>query len=360
LEDLANIYYEHLNFLKLKSVHCLNVSRISEEEEISNFDSNISKTSKSNKSLSDNKNKLQDEISINSNSSSSSSSLESNESKIMELKNETILPKNSNKNIFSNKKKFQNNHNQSSLSQKENKNLKKSFSTVIKKKDSLSFVKIPPKRFSNFNWSKTNKFHSIDKKNTYKSYFDYKSKNSNLNKNQINQFSNYSNLNEIQVGDSERTFADIISIPKITVKKKKGEKKELQEEIIKLRSDNSDINNINNYRESKVYRKISITTGLKILDENKGKFNTSNSIDIDQENNYNESIIRGNSLIDNSEKENSNRDMNISSTLKNQILKNQNDSINYYMNSDDYTKENNLKIKQSKSNLLLIRNIIFI
>lgn len=62
--------------------------------------------------------------------------------------------------------------------------------------------------------------------------------------------------NKNQNGSSEISLVDLMAIPKITVKKKIEEKKDLKEEIMKLRNENEELNNRSKYRETKLLRRL--------------------------------------------------------------------------------------------------------
>lgn len=287
LVDYANLYYEHLNVLKLKNFYNNpNISHISEEDENSQLE--ISLGGKSQTEL-NNKNLIEATSHINSKSNASSlisntlrshKSSEKPNSRDCDIRfiNREKLNKNNidyenEQNLLNSEKEteffFNNNNN--------NSNLNTIYKNLNNKDSGLSKININLNNYENGTNSKENKSvsnKSITRKNNsnmlkkqktfVKDLIDIQTAKTFSSKNIINtlrnnNFSNESKSKDVPTGNTSGTFADIMAIPKITVKKKIDEKKELKAEIQRLRSVNEEFNNRRKFKEFSKQRKITLT-----------------------------------------------------------------------------------------------------
>lgn len=291
------MYFEHLNFLKLKTIYNnANTSHISEEDENSQLEMTVREAENSEAGETDPKNQnlikptSQENSKLNNSSSSSvlskgNRSLKSNSkssSKDCDIK---FI----NKNNYKDKNKGSTNKNLSSkLSvNQESSNILFNASAEKESESILNCINnsknnnekdsdLLMSNGSNLNIPKTNinnsfninyKFETnnilLKKQKTYiKDLIDgqtFKTFSSHNIPNVLssNNFSNESKKSkEVPTNNTSRTLADLMAIPKITVKKKIDEKKELKAEIQMLRSNNQEFNNRRKFKESAKQRKI--------------------------------------------------------------------------------------------------------
>jgi hypothetical protein len=296
LVDYANLYYEHLNVLKLKTLYInADISHISEEDENSemeasnrgaseadltepNYKNIIKQTSdfNSKNSKSDNNSYILSNI-LGSDKSISKSSCSSKDYKIKFINRNKI----SDKNITDgdNNLAYENQQSDKKLLNKAEKETEIIFDNLFNKKNSSNKdaeIFIINNNISNKTKNKSSNKNNIllQKQKTYvkdlkenqtlKTFssknlnFNIKSGNNNINILRSNICSNDSKNKDIRAEYSSKTFTDLMAIPKISVKKKIDEKKELKAEIEILRSNNQEFLSRRKFKETSKQRKINI------------------------------------------------------------------------------------------------------